>query len=139
LSQLKKYNELVLVYSEKSTPHPAEVVPTVRSFCKKHKIQFKNIEELKELEIKNGQAYFVIRDADLVQVIKTCRAKHFELGKDVGVISYNDTPMKQIVGGGITVISIDFELMGKQAAGFVKNKQKIGEVLTTSLILRDSL
>ena len=78
-------------------------------------------------------------DADLVRVVKTCRIKKFELGKDVGVLSYNDTPMKQIVGGGITVISIDFELMGEQAAKFVKNKQKIGEVLTTSLILRDSL
>ena len=139
LSQLKKYDELVLVYSEKSTPHPAEVIQTVRSFCKKHEIKFKNIKELKESEIRKERAYFVIRDSDLVQVIKTCRAKHFELGKDVGVLSYNDTPMKQIVGGGITAISIDFELMGKRVANFVKNKQKIAEILTTSLILRDSL
>ena len=139
LTQLQKYNELILVYSKKSTPHPEESVNAVQTFCRNNKIKFKNITQLKDSDIKNGQAYFVIRDADLVQVIKTCRKKHFELGKDVGVLSYNDTPMKQIVGGGITVISIDFELMGKQAAEFVKNRQKIREVLTTSLILRDSL
>ncbi len=139
LSQLKKYNELVLVYSEKSTPHPTESVKAVQSFCEKNIIKFIKITLLKDSDIKKGRVYFVIRDADLVQVIKHCRTKQFELGKDVGVLSYNDTPMKQIVGGGITVISIDFELMGKQAAEFVKNKQKIGEVLTTSLILRDSL
>ncbi len=139
LSQLKKYNELILVYSKNSTPHPAESVSAVQIFCKRNKIKFRKTEHLKDSDIEKGQAYFVIRDADLVQVIKTCRTKHFELGKDVGVLSYNDTPMKQIVGGGITVISIDFEKMGKQAAEFVKNKQKIGKVLPSFLILRDSL
>lgn len=139
LNQLKKYNEFILVYSEKNTPHPIEIVTAVKSFCKKYQIYFKNIKEVIASEIKEGQAYFVIRDSDLVQVIKACTTKKFELGKDIGVLSYNDTPMKQIVGGGISVISTDFELMGKQAAEFVKNKQKIGEVLTTSLILRESL
>ena len=139
LDRLKKYKELILVYEKKSTPHPAEIVSAVRSFCKKHDIRFNNVNELNEQDIKKGQAWFVIRDADLVRVIKTCRLKQFQVGKDVGILSYNDTPMKQIVGGGITVISTNFEKMGKQAAEFVKNKQKIGEVLSTSLILRESL
>ena len=139
LNQLEKYKEVVLVYAENNTPHPVETVKAVRSFCEKNNINFRKVNQVNELDIQKGQVWFVIRDADLVQVIKTCRSKQFELGKDVGVLSYNDTPMKQIVGGGITVISIDFEQMGQQAAEFVKNKQKIGEVLLTSLILRDSL
>lgn len=139
LPQLEKYNELILVYGENNTPHPVEIVNAVRSFCKKNQIQFRNIKELNDSEIKKGQAYFVIRDADLVKIIKECRTKQFELGNEVGVLSYNDTPMKQIVGGGISVISTDFEYMGKKAARFVKNKQKIGETLTTLLILRESL
>jgi DNA-binding LacI/PurR family transcriptional regulator len=61
------------------------------------------------------------------------------LGKDVGIISYNDTPMKQIVGGGISVISTNFELMGELTAEFVKNKQKVATVLQTDFILRESL
>jgi DNA-binding transcriptional regulator YhcF (GntR family) len=139
LDQLQKYNELILVYEEISTPHPPETVSAVRSFCKRNKIQFRNDKQLNEAEIKTGQVYFVIRDSDLVQVIKTCRVKQLTLGKDVGVLSYNDTPMKQIVGGGVTVISTDFDKMGELAAEFVKNKQKIAQVLSTSLILRDSL
>lgn len=139
IERLKKYRELILVYEPKSTPHPEETVSVVRSFAKKHQIAFRKVKQLKENEITSGQAFFVIRDSDLVRIIKTCRTKQLELGKDVGIISYNDTPMKQIVGGGITVISTDFELMGELAAEFVKNKQKIGKVLDTSLILRDSL
>ncbi len=139
LSQLKKYNKLILVYEKKSTPHPAEIVPAVESFCKKHEIEFENSKKLDVQNIKKGQVYFVVRDADLVRVIKSCRSKKLRLGKDVGVLSYNDTPMKQIVGGGITVISVDFEKMGEEAAAFVKNKQKVGEIYTPSFILRDSL
>lgn len=139
IEQLKKYHELILVYAENSTPHPPEIISAVRSFCKKNHIPFRKIKKSEEKDIQKGQAYFVIHDADLVNVIKSCRSKGLELGKDVGVLSYNDTPMKQIVGGGITVISTNFEQMGKQAADFVKNKQKIGTVLPTSLIVRDSL
>ncbi|WP_346858222.1 GntR family transcriptional regulator [uncultured Draconibacterium sp.] len=137
--KLKKYSELILVYAKNNTPHPVETVAAVRSFCKKNQIEFRNKEKVNTAEIKKGQAYFVLRDSDLVEIIKYCRSKDLILGEDVGILSYNDTPMKQIVGGGISVISIDFEEMGTRAAEFVKNKQKIAEVLPTSLLLRDSL
>ncbi|HKI88952.1 MAG TPA: GntR family transcriptional regulator [Draconibacterium sp.] len=139
LSRLKKYDEIVLVYEKNSTPHPYETVNAVRGFCKKHQISFRLVENIYESDIQKGQAWFVIHDGDLVQIIKSCRTKRFELGKDVGVLSYNDTPMKQIVGNGISVISTNFELMGKLAADFVKKKQQIEKVLPTFLILRDSL
>lgn len=139
LARLKKYNELILVYDKKDTPHPEEIVSAVKNFCKKENITFQNLKHVDPSNIKEKQAYFVIRDADLVKVIKACRLKLYKLGEDVGILSYNDTPMKQIVGGGITVISSDFDQMGKQAAEFVKNKQKIAKILPTSLILRDSL
>ncbi len=139
LDQLNKYNELVLIYEEKSTPHPPDTVSAVRSFCKRNKIQFRNDKQINEFEIKIGQVYFVIRDSDLVQIIKTCRSKQLILGKDVGVISYNDTPMKQIVGGGISVISTNFEAMGELTAEFVKNKQRVSQILHTNYIARESL
>jgi DNA-binding LacI/PurR family transcriptional regulator len=137
--QLLKYNKLTLVYSEQDTPHPEEIIEAVRGFCNEHGQAFECVETVRAEQIGKGQAYFVIRDDDLVTVIKNCRRKNFELGSDVGIISYNDTPMKEVVGGGISVISTDFKKMGWQAAEFVKNKQKIGKVLPTSLILRDSL
>lgn len=38
-----------------------------------------------------------------------------EVGKQVGVISYNETPLKKIILNGITTISTDFHLMGGKA------------------------
>ncbi|WP_332913348.1 substrate-binding domain-containing protein [Algoriphagus boritolerans] len=40
----------------------------------------------------------------------------FKLGRDIGVISYNDTPLKEILADGITTISTDFHQMGKTIA-----------------------
>ena len=49
------------------------------------------------------------------------RDKEYELGKDVGVISYNDTALKQLFG--ISVVSTDFNIMGETAAKMILNKQ----------------
>ncbi|MBN1985932.1 MAG: GntR family transcriptional regulator [Prolixibacteraceae bacterium] len=136
---LKKYNELVLVYEENSTPHPSETIAAVKNFCSKQKMPLRMVKHPCDTDIQKGQVWFVIRDSDLVEIIKNCRSKSFEIGKDVGVLSYNDTPMKQIVGNGISVISTNFETMGKLAADFIKKKQHIKKVLPTYLILRDSL
>ncbi len=139
LEAIKRYEELVLVYEKNSTPHPGETVTAVRNFCKQYHIPFRNIKQLFEEDAEKGKLYFIIRDSDLVTVIKAGRAKNLQMGKDMGVISYNDTPMKQIVGGGISVISTNFELMGTLAADFVKNKQPLQKVLPTLLTLRESL
>lgn len=139
LEKLQKYDEMVLVYEKDTTPHPEETVTAVRSFCKAYGIAFQLTHQTRDANIRKGQVWFVIRDSDLVQIIKSCRSKGFVLGKDVGVLSYNDTPMKQIVGGGISVISTDFERMGKLAAKFVKNKLQIEKILPTYFILRESL
>lgn len=139
LAHLQKYSELILVYDKNETPHPAETVQAVRQFCKKYGMEFYQAKNTRSHLLKKGQCWFTIRDSDLVDVILNCREKKIRVGEDIGVLSYNDTPMKQIAGGGISVISTDFEQMGFLAAEFVKTNQKIAEILPTSLILRDSL
>jgi DNA-binding LacI/PurR family transcriptional regulator len=86
-----------------------------------------------------GQLYFVITENDLVQVLKGCRLNGLSLGTDIGIIAYNDTPMKEIAGNGITVISTDFAAMGRKAALFVTGKEPVREHLPTYMILRDSV
>lgn len=139
VSKIQKYNEFILVYSEKNTPHPVDIVSAFRQFCKSASISHRIIEEFNGQLLKSGQAYLAIKDSDLVGILKSGIKNGFQPGKDFGVISYNDSPMKEITAGGITVISTDFEKMGELAAEFVKNKQKIAKVLPPALILRNSL
>jgi DNA-binding transcriptional regulator YhcF (GntR family) len=136
---LQRYNEFILIYSPTKTPHPADTVTAFSRICKLRKMKYRVTEKFSADEMKQGQAYLAIKDSDLVEVIKTASSKGLNIGSEIGIISYNDTPMKEIVHGGITVISTDFRKMGAMAAEFVKTRQPLAEVLPTRLIIRQSL
>ena len=48
-----------------------------------------------------------------------------KLGKDIGIISYNDIPIKEIVANGITTISTDFAKMGADVIHLILKKKKL--------------
>jgi hypothetical protein len=50
------------------------------------------------------------------------RVKFLELGSQVGIISYNNSPFKEILAGGISVLSTDFNRMGSTLAKMVLTK-----------------
>ena len=71
--------------------------------------------------------------------LEQCKALNFEPGKDVGFLSYNETPMKKFIYKGISVISIDFDELGTKAAEFVTSDKSMQHYIATKLILRGSL
>ena len=74
--------------------------------------------------IRSKEIYVVIEETDLVNLIKNCRSKNLQPGKDIGIISYNDTPLKEILLDGITVISTDHNKMGELAARLILENKK---------------
>ena len=76
---------------------------------------------------------------DLVTLIERLIVLKLKIGKDVGVISYNETPLKRIILDGITTISTDFTSLGTQAAEFVLNGKTEKVAVPFYLNLRKSL
>ncbi|WP_435817837.1 substrate-binding domain-containing protein [Micrococcus luteus] len=76
---------------------------------------------------------------DLVTLIERLIAQKLRIGKDVGVISYNETPLKKIILDGITTISTDFSELGVQAAEFVLSGKTEKVEVPFYLNLRKSL
>jgi DNA-binding transcriptional regulator YhcF (GntR family) len=138
LSLFKKYNKLVLVFPMPGN-HPKEIMDTFGRFCRDINMDHKIIHDLKMDTIKQGNAYFVLDDFDLVYIVEQCKLSKYTLGEDIGVVSYNDTAMKRIAGNGITVISTDFADLGRKAALWVRNPKKVQEIVPTELIVRSSL
>ncbi|MGD9928857.1 MAG: substrate-binding domain-containing protein [Mangrovibacterium sp.] len=138
LEKISKYEEFNLVFPD-STPHPSEIIQAFNEFCQTNQLKHAVVRRIGQHPISAGQAFLVIKEDDLVYIIKACKQQGLTLGVDVGLISYNDTPMKEIVGSGITVISVDFNEMGRKAARFTESKEKIFEKLPPRLILRGSL
>jgi DNA-binding transcriptional regulator YhcF (GntR family) len=137
-SLFRKYREIVLVFPIPSM-HPREIMDGFTSFCEDNGLIYEIIHNLKKEKIEKNKAYFVIDDLDLVFIVEKCRDKNYALGDDVGVISYNDTSMKRIVGNGISVISIDWKKMGEKTGQFILNPEKTQVQIPTKLITRSSL
>lgn len=138
MARISSYDGFNLVFP-KSTPHPLEFVHSFSSFCVERNLNHRVLPALSDSLIQLGQAYLVIKEEDLVYIVKSCKQQGLKLGTDVGLIAYNDTPLKELVGEGITVISVDFSEMGRKAARFVESKTKIFETLAPRIIFRGSL
>lgn len=122
--RLKLYEKLILVYPKKTVyPFPKEIIQGFTKFCVEGKFDFEILEQIyTDMELESKDAYITIEENDLFNLIKQIRDKNFVLGKDIGVISYNDTPLKELLG--ITVISTDFKVMGETAAYMILKKKK---------------
>ena len=62
----------------------------------------------------------------------------FGIGKDVGIISYNETVLKEVLADGITVISTDFRFMGERLADMLLKGEKVKVKNPFSMIRRKS-
>jgi DNA-binding LacI/PurR family transcriptional regulator len=85
------------------------------------------LEQIQEdLEFELKKVYITIEEEDLVNLVQQLRDKNLLMGKDVGVISYNETPLKALLG--ITVISTDFKGMGEATAKLIlRNRKEISK------------
>lgn len=135
---LSKYNEFIYVDS-KLSQHPKESSKWFAKFCRERKIKHKVVTKIDPSDIVTGKAFFLVQHLDVVSLLKNSKALKLKVGKDIGIICYNDSPMFEVMGNGITVISTDFAKMGELAAEYVNTKIKIQTTVPTSLIVRGSL
>jgi DNA-binding transcriptional regulator YhcF (GntR family) len=119
-----KYQRMVLVIRHQKS-HFRDIVTGFRDFCKQHPISAEVTNEIKSFEIRKGDAFVVADDRDLEFLVRYSIEKQLVLGSDLGIVSYNETPLKGIVSTGITTISTDFAQMGRMMAEMVLNHQKL--------------
>ncbi len=136
---MKKYDTLKIIFPENSY-YPQEIVDGFRRFCQDYAFNYKVINNTKDEEIKKGiEVYISVMEDDLVSLMERIMQSGLELGKDTGVISYNETPVKKIILNGITTISTDFYQMGKMAAQIILDGSRKHMEVPFILTLRDSL
>ncbi len=62
-----------------------------------------------------------------------------KVGSDIGIVSFNDTILKEVVAGGVTTITTDFNEMGRLLALSVLNRDRKTIKCPTYMIERASL
>lgn len=119
--------------------HPPESIQGFTRFCNNAGMKGEVRNLLEYTDVRKNQVYLVISDNDMVTILERCRESGWTPGNEVGIISYNDSPVKKVIGTGITTISIDFEDLGRRAALVVKSGQTFREEIPARLISRGSL
>jgi len=138
LEPLKKYHSIRIIFPE-NTYYPQEIVKGFINFCQEYAFNYEVINDMATEKIEEGVVYITVMEDDLVGLIENILDSELEVGRQVGVISYNETPIKKIILKGITTISTDFQMMGNLAAGLILGNSKERIPVPFHLTLRNSI
>ena len=118
LDQLNKYHTLKLIFP-KDSYHPDEIKKGLTLFCSKYGFKKALVPDMKREKVAPGCLYICLTDNDLADLVEKINSEGLILGQDVGLISYNESPVKKIIGNGITTFSTDYKAMGDLAADMI--------------------
>jgi DNA-binding transcriptional regulator YhcF (GntR family) len=136
--ELSKYHTLKIIFPKRSY-FPIEILKGFNRFCHQYAFTSKVVYNVADEQISEGEAYIILMEDDLVTLIEKLISLKLKVGKQVGVISYNETPLKKIILNGITTISTDFQQMGVTVAKLIQDNSRQQVEVPFYLVKRSSL
>lgn len=136
--QLSKYHTIKLVFP-KDSYYPTDIIEGFDSFCLQYAFERDVIHSFDGEELQPGVVYICLTESHLVGLIEAVAGTKFKVGTDIGIISYNETPIKKFILSGITTISTDYKHMGVLAAEMIARDYREKVELPFTVNLRASL
>ncbi|WP_339840805.1 GntR family transcriptional regulator [uncultured Maribacter sp.] len=124
LIPLKKFQKLNIISMSGSLYAPY-LHNGIKKFCSNYNIQYEFHSEVNPANINKNEVFLILNgqlDNELIQLVEAAKSKGYSIGNEIGIISYNESPINKIILNGLTVLSTDFEQMGKLAAKMVIDK-----------------
>ena len=138
LPLLEKYRKLKIIFPPYSY-HPKEILAGFEKFCTEYAFDHAIVNDISREKIQKNEVYINLMEDDLVTLIKRIKHLGMKVGEEVGIISYNETPLKEILLDGITIISTDFQQLGETAARLILDNEKKHIANPFRLVVRNSL
>ena len=138
LIKLSRYQTIKIIFPEQSY-YSREILTGFLNFCAQYTFDYEILPSLVDETIKPGTVYINLMEDHLVELLEKIMLEGLNVGTDVGVISYNETPLKKILLNGITTISTDFKMMGEKAAEMVLTNSTQHIAIPFGVTLRNSL
>lgn len=136
--RLSKYHTLKLIFPDKSY-FPKGIIKGFYRFCQQYAFSHLLVSDVSTEPIAEGEVYINLMEDDLVKLLDRVISMKLDIGRQVGIISYNETPLKKFILDGITTISTDFQRMGEMAAQLILEDSKRHEEVPFYLTLRPSV
>jgi DNA-binding transcriptional regulator YhcF (GntR family) len=138
LERLSQYHTIKLIFPQ-ATYHSEEIVEGFEAFCNDFNFRFELVRCLKSETVCPGTVYINLMEDDLVSLIEKILDLNLKIGRDVGIISYNETAIKKLILNGLTTISTDFEFIGKKTADLALNNKRERCAAPFTVHIRNSL
>ncbi len=136
--RLQKYRTLRLLFPE-NTYYPEEIREGFLQFCQDYAFPGTVVSDIAAGTVNTGDVFINVREHDLVALIEKVRSLDLAIGREVGIISYNETPLKKFILNGLTTISTDFAMMGELAAGLIMDNTMAQIEVPFNVTMRESL
>lgn len=138
MPELSKYHTIKLVFPNESY-YPREIIKGFIKVCQQYAFKYSIVPDMEKEPINEGEVYVLLKEDDLVTFVEKMKLVDFKIGKQVGLISYNETPIKRIILNGVSTISTDFTGMGKIAAELILRESREHIKVPFHLTLRSSV
>ncbi len=138
LPDIQKYEQVTLFFRG-DADYPEGIQEGFLRFVQNHQLNFDIQPRYEKGSLEKGRVYIFISDSNLFLLLKDAAEQGISVGQDIGIISHNDQVVKELLAGGITTISTDFQQMGELAAQAINARRAIQHQLSTKLMRRKSL
>ena len=138
LPRLIKYKYIKIIFPA-YTYFPDEILKGFLSFCREYAFSYSVVHSIFDEPIMAGEVYINLMEDDLVLLLDKIQKTNLKVGQDVGIISYNETPLKRFIMEGITTISTNFTKMGEAPAKMILDNELTTQEVPFTLTLRASL
>lgn len=136
--ELSKYHTIKLLFPNNNC-YPKEIIRGFSRFCQQYSFDYALVSKIEAEPIREGEVYINLADDDLIRLIERIKALNLTIGEQVGIISYNEAPIKKIILNGVTTLSADFSEMGRLAAGLIMGKSREHKRVPFQLTLRSTI
>jgi hypothetical protein len=135
---LSKYSAMKIIFPG-NTYFPEDIIKGYMDFCQDYAFKSCVVSNMQNEFVAEGEVYIAVMEEDLIILLEKILQSKLMIGKDIGVISYNETPLKKILMNGITTISTDFQKMGQFAAELILENRREHIAVPFKVRLRNSL
>ena len=138
VEKLSRYHTIKIIFPPNSY-YSKSILSGFVNFCTTFAFNYEVLPDITNETLEKGVVYINLMEDDLVELIEKMMLDQLQIGEDIGVISYNETPIKKIILNGITTMSTNFTLMGEIAADMVLSNSTDHTRVPFSVISRNSL
>lgn len=132
---LKNYRRIILIFSI-GRDFPIGIKTGIEQFCFENNKKFEILSTLNR-NTKKETLFITLTDQGLVEIIKASNRIGYRVGHEIGIISYYDSPLKELLE--ITVMNTDLVFMGNIAASIILYNKPSCLKIPFNLIFRKSL